>query len=186
MYIQVPAFGILCVVLREDYKVEQEKTQDEFPSEMTETQLGPVGAGLSPIPEPSGWDSAYGIDEAAAIAVVPERALIFWELARIIEASGADDVEFRLIRLLLEGELPKRERFWSVRPIGRFQDSGLVPGKEYIYVLARVVDGEETPLMVTNPIRMPLKRAPLEIPGELPSSIDLTHWPFRRALKEED
>jgi len=165
---------------------DHEKTKDGFPSEMTETALGPQGAGLPPIPEPQTWDTAYGIDEAVALAIVPDRALIFWELAGVIEAGAAKGVEFRLVRLRLEGERPKRESWWSIPPLGRFQDSGVCPGIEYVYVIARVVDGEETPLMVTNPIRMPLRTVPAILPGQLPSSVDLGHQPLRRALKEED
>ena len=152
---------------------DHDRPESEFPSEMLETRLGPVGAGLPPIPEPSTWDSAYGIDEAVAIAVVPERALIFWELARIMEAGSDGNEEFRLVRLRLEGEIPERESSWRVEPLGRFQDSGVQPGCEYLYVIARLVDGEEIPVMVTNPIRMPVRRAPTDIPGDLPWSMDL-------------
>lgn len=152
---------------------QSEKTQAEIPSAMLETSLGPVGAGLPPIPEPSIWESAYGMDEAVAIAVVPERALIFWELARIIEAGVPDDQVFKLVRLRLIGDTPKREAEWTIAPIGRFQDTGVVPDGEYLYMVVRMVDGEETPLMVTNPIRMPVRVPRRDIPGDLPSSIDL-------------
>jgi len=158
----------------------------ELPAEMLRERLGPPGAGLPPIPEPSTWRRAYGIDEAVAIAVVPERALVFWELAEMMRAGATEGTEFRLVRLRLEGEVPKRESHWSIEPLGRFQDNGVLPGLEYLYVIARVHDGEETPLMVTNPIRMPLRRAPYAVPGELPSSIDLQHRTLRRALKEGD
>jgi hypothetical protein len=123
----------------------------ELPAEMLRERLGPPGAGLPAVPEPSTWRRA----------------------------------EFRLVRLRLEGEVPKREEHWSIEPLGRFQDNGVLPGLEYLYVIARVHDGEETPLMVTNPIRMPLRRTPYATPGELPSSIDLQHRTLRRALKEE-
>jgi len=83
--------------------VDRERTEQERPSEIVETRLGPPGAGLPPIPEPSTWDYAYGIDEAVAIAIVPTRALIFWELAEIIAAGVPEKVEFRLVRIRLEG-----------------------------------------------------------------------------------
>ncbi len=152
---------------------QSEETPAEIQSAMLETSLGPVGAGLPPIPEPSNWKSAYGMDEAVAIAVVPERAMIFWELARIIEAGVPDDHVFKLVRLRLIGDTPKQEADWPIEPIGRFQDSGVVPGGEYLYMIVRVVDGEETPLMVTNPIRMPERVPRRDIPVDLPSSIDL-------------
>jgi hypothetical protein len=140
---------------------------------MVETSLGPEGAGLPPVPEPDKWDTAYGIDEAVAIAVVPERALIFWELARVIEAGATEGSIFRLVRLRLAGETPVRENAWDIPPIGRFQDSGLEPGGEYLYLVSRFHDGEETPLMVTNPIRMPMRVPRRDIPGDLPTSINL-------------
>jgi len=163
-----------------------ENAREEFPSEMTETQLGPVGAGLPAIPEPATWNSTYGLDEAVALAIVPNRALIFWELAGIMQAGTEPDTQFRLIRMGLKDESPKREMHWTIEPIGRFQDNGLTPGNEYLYVLARVHGDEETPLMVTNPIRMPLLSAPYGMPSPLPSSIDLTHPRLRKALKEGD
>ncbi len=161
---------------------EQDKTQEEHPSAMLETSLGPVGAGLPPIPEPAEWDSAYGIDEAVAIAVTPERALVFWELAGVIEAGIAQDVLFRLIRLRLAGETPQRESSRQIEPIGRHQDPEVEPGGEYLYVIARVVDGEEIPLMVTNPIRMPLRRPPRDIPADLPSSPEVLQKKARDVL----
>jgi hypothetical protein len=164
---------------------DSDNERDDFPSEMTETQLGPPGAGLPPIPEPITWDSAYGIDEAVALAIVPNRALIFWELASVIQAGSVEGAEYRLIRMALAGDEPKRESYWVVEPIGRFQDSGVSAGREYLYVIARAVNGEEIPLMVTNPIRMPLLAAPYGLLSPLPSSIDLTHPPLKRALKEE-
>ncbi len=165
---------------------EHDQPETERPSEMLETQLGPPGAGLPPIPEPSTWSSAYGFDEAVAIAVVPERALVFWEIAGVTESDSERDTEYRLIRMHLEGEMPKRESSWKIGPIGRFQDSGVKPGMEYLYVIAGLCDGEEVPLLVTNPIRMPLRAAPSRIPGELPSSVDLYQQSLRKALKEED
>jgi hypothetical protein len=152
---------------------------------MVETRLGPVGAGLPPIPEPSTWDTVYGIDDAVAIPITPERALTFWELASSIAASPhqGGNITYRLIRMRLQGEFPTREASWTVPPLGRFQDTGLLPGAEYLYVLARVVDGEETPLLVTNPIRMPPRRAPREVPGVLPWSLDLSLPALREALK---
>lgn len=159
-------------------------TESEHKSAMVETQLGPVGAGLPPIPEPSTWDSAYGIDDAVAIAVTPERAMTFWELASAIATGpSGGEVSYRLIRMRLQGEFPTREASWQVPALGRFQDTGLLPGAEYLYVLARVADGEETPLLVTNPIRMPPRRAPKEIPGLLPWSLDLSLLALRKALK---
>jgi hypothetical protein len=158
-------------------------SRDIHQPEMTETTLGPSGAGLPEIPEPSGWDTAYGIDEAVAIAVVPERALIFWELASMISAGKAEGAEFRLIRLHLTGEIPKREDFWTVGAIGRFQDSGVQPGEQYLYVLARMIDNDEVPLMVTNPVRMPVRHVP-GVPIDVPTSLDLTRMVMERALKE--
>ena len=152
------------------------------PPAMLETALGPESAGLPQVPEPSTWDSAYGIDDAVAIAVVPERVLVIWELASIIAAGQAETSSFRLIRLHLTGDFPQRESSWSIGPVGRFQDSGLCPGEQYLYVIARVIDGEELPIMVTNPIRMPLRH----VPGEslpLPSSAELTKIAIEKVLK---
>jgi hypothetical protein len=157
---------------------------EERPSEMLATRLGPPGAGLPPIPEPATWDTAYGIDEAVAIAVVPQRALIFWELAEVISAGVPEGVEFRLVRIRLEGEVPEREESWPIAPIGRFQDGGVESGKEYLYVISRVDEDGETPLMVTNPIRMPLTYAPATIPSDMPSSIELFRA-FEKAAKEK-
>ncbi len=165
---------------------DHEKVRDDVLSQMTEAQLGPVGAGLPPIPEPEKLDSSYGLDEAVALAIVPNRALIFWELASEIRAGIEDGEEFVLIRMALQGEIPTRETHWPVKPIGRFQDSGVQPGHEYLYVIARLQDDEEVPLLVTNPVRMPLLRAPEEIPGELASSVNLAHLPLRKKLKEAD
>jgi len=145
----------------------------EVHSEMLEEQLGPSDAGLAPIPEPQTWEILYGLDEATAIAVVPERALIFWELARVIQSGIEKDVKFSLVRMRLDGEQPSREKSWPVGPVGRFQDSGLEPGKEYIWAVSRVTDGKETPLLVTNPVRMPIRTLSSEISGPLPSSIEL-------------
>lgn len=157
---------------------------EERPSEMLETRLGPAGAGLPPIPEPSAWDAAYGFDEAVAIAIVPQRALVFWELAEVISAGVPESVEFRLVRIRLEGEIPQREESWPIAPIGRFQDGGVESGKEYLYVISRVDEDGETPLMVTNPIRMPLTYAPATIPSDMPSSIELFRA-FEKAKKEK-
>lgn len=159
------------------------ESRDPHQPEMIETALGPSGGGLPEIPEPSGWDTAYGIDEAVAIAVVPERALIFWELASIISAGKDEDAEFRLIRLHLAGEVPRREDTWSVGAIGRFQDSGVQPGEQYLYVLARIIENDEVPLMVTNPIKMPVRHVP-GVPIDVPTSLDLTRMVIERALKE--
>lgn len=163
----------------------KEERLEEHKPDILETQLGPADAGLPEIPEPSEYDSSYGIDEAVAIPVTPHRALIFWELAGLISTGEHQGKEFRLIRLRLEGEKPLREAHYGIEAIGRFQDSGVKPGKEYLYVIARVDGGEETPLMVTNPIRMPLDYIPGRIPGEFPSSIDLTVPAIKRALREE-
>jgi len=132
-----------------------EKRDSEGRLEMTETRLGPSDAGLPPIPEPADWDTSYGIDEAVAIAITPDRALIFWELAQIIEAGIPSGTEFRLVRLKLHGEIPSREGSWPIPPLGRFQDSGLEPDTDYLYVVVRITNGEETPILVTNPIRTP-------------------------------
>jgi len=161
----------------------KEDTQAGHPPAMLETALGPEQVGLPEIPEPSVWDTAYGIDEAVAIAIVPERALIFWELATAIAVGQTDGVEFRLIRLHLHGEIPQRQDAWTIGPIGRFQDSGVQPGDQYLYVIARVEKGEEIPLMVTNPIRMPVRHVP-GVPIDVPSSLDLTKMVIQRALKE--
>jgi len=152
---------------------DQHKDIAEVHSEMLEEQLGPSDSGLAPIPEPQTWDTAYGLDEATAIAVVPERALVFWELARVIQAGIEDGAEFSLVRMRLDGEQPSREKSWPVGPIGRFQDSGLEPGREYIWAISRVTDGKETPLLVTNPVRMPIRTLSSELSGRLPSSIEL-------------
>ena len=157
------------------------ENQTGHPHAMLETALGKDEFGLTEIPEPSAWDSAYGIDEAVAIAVVPERALVFWELASMILAGRAESTEFRLVRLHLAGEIPQREESWSVGAIGRFQDSNVQSGEHYLYVLARMDDGEEIPLMVTNPIQMPIKHVPAE--KSLPSSIDLSKTAIERALR---
>lgn len=164
--------------------MEEREISEGRPFEMLETPLGPVGAGLPRIPEPSTWDTAYGIDEAVAIAVVPDRALIFWELAGIISAGIPENAEFRLVRVRLEGEVPEREEHWRIDPIGRFQDNGVESGREYLYVIARVDEDGETPLMVTNPIRMPLTYAPASIPSDMPSSIELFKA-FEKAKKEK-
>lgn len=156
--------------------------KEKSPAELIQAERDLSGGGLPPIPEPSTWDTAYGIDEAVAIAVVPERALIFWELAQLISAGQAATSEFRLIRLHLEGEIPLREASWPVGAIGRFQDSGLEPGHQYLYVIARISDGEEIPIMVTNPIQTPLRHVRFET-MELPSSIDLSTAALYRALK---
>ncbi|HDS30921.1 MAG TPA: hypothetical protein ENN67_07765 [Firmicutes bacterium] len=161
-----------------------EKTKEEHPSAMVETTLGPEGAGLPPIPEPESWDTSYGIDEAVAIAVVPERAMIFWELARVIESGASEGSDFRLVRYRLAGEKPVRETAWGIPPKGRFQDSRLEPGSEYLYIIARVNDGEETPLLVTNPIRMPMRIASRDIPGDLPTSIDLGKFGVRELKRK--
>jgi hypothetical protein len=148
---------------------------------MLETALGLDCFGMPEIPEPSKWDSAYGIDEAVAIAVAPERALIFWELASMIAAGKADGTDFRLVRLRLAGEIPDRDASWPITAIGRFQDSDLTPGEHYLYVIARLFEGEEVPLMVTNPILMPIRH----VPGDegQPSSIDLSKTVIERALR---
>jgi hypothetical protein len=148
---------------------------------MIETELGLDAFGMPEIPEPSKWDSAYGIDEAVAIAIVPERALIFWELASMIAAGKADGAEFRLVRLRLAGEIPDREMSWPIMAIGRFQDSGLTPGEHYLYVIARLFDGEEIPLMVTNPVLMPIRH--IKDYERQPSSIDLSKGMIERALR---
>ena len=158
----------------------------EHPPDILETQLGPVGAGLPSIPTPSEWPSAYGFDEAVAIAVVPERALVFWELAGEIRSGTPDNPDFRLTRLRLKGETPTKEKSWPVGPIGRFQDSGVEPGQEYLYVIARHSDKDDTPLLVTNPIRMPIRSVPGSTPSDLLSSLDLHQDPLKRALREED
>jgi len=166
--------------------VDKEKKIAEHSQGVLDThQLGPEGAGLPSIPEPSEWPSSYGIDEAVAIAVVPERALIFWELAGLIECGIPEGACFRLVRIRLIGETPKREEWWPVGPIGRFQDSGLQPGSEYIYVIARFTVDDETPILVTNPIRMPVRAAPGEMRTDLPSSIDLGSWFIKRVSKRE-
>lgn len=164
----------------------KDKEKSDLPQGVLQTRPGPVGAGLPAIPEPSEWPSSYGIDEAVAIAVVPERAMIFWELASVIESGIPDGTGFHLVRLKLHGEIPKRENWWHVEPVGRFQDSGLEPGSEYIYMIARVADGEEIPVLVTNPIRMPVRIAPEHPPADLPSSIDLAKLSLKAAGKEED
>ena len=139
----------------------KQEMHTEHQPEMLETALGAAKSGLPEIPEPSGWDSAYGIDEAVAIAVVPERALIFWELAGMIASGHAEGDEFKLIRLHLTGDIPVRQETWPVGAVGRFQDSGVHPGEQYLYVLAlRIFQGEEIPLMVTNPVRMPIRYLP--------------------------
>jgi len=151
---------------------------------MLEEQLGPPGAGLPEIPDPSKWDESCGIDEAAAIAVTPYRALIFWELATIISANRHHDNEFVLTRLRLDGDNTHREQSYPINAIGRFQDSDVKPGLEYLYVISMASSGEETPILVTNPIRLPLTRIPGGIPYELPSSIDLANPIIRKALSE--
>jgi hypothetical protein len=160
----------------------KEETQGGHPSAMLETALGSVETGLAEIPEPSQWDSAYGIDEAVAIAIVPERALVFWELAGMIASGHAEGTDFRLIRLHLTGKIPVREDTWPVEAVGRFQDGGLSPGEQYLYVLARMFEGEEVPLMVTNPIRMPIRHLPGPAGG--PSSIDLSKTAIQHVLKK--
>lgn len=166
--------------------MDEENKNTGHPPDVLETQLGPIGAGLPSIPEPSEWPSVYGIDEATAIAVVPERSLVFWELAGLIERGIPEGTVFRLIRIRLLGETPEREKYWHVDPVGRFQDSELEPGSEYIYVIARYVDGEETPILVTNPIRMPVRVAPEDLPSKLPGSIDLSRWFKKGVLKGEE
>jgi len=152
---------------------EQNGVKSDAHHEMPEEQLGPGGEGLPAIPEPHLWDSAYGLDEATAIAIVPERTLIFWELARVIEAGIDDGTEFRLTRMRLEGEVPTSEKSWPIEPVGRFQDSGLTPGAEYLWVISRVSDDCDTPLLATNPVRMPIRTTPSDTPGRPPTSIDL-------------
>jgi hypothetical protein len=158
-----------------------DKTQPGDNPSMLETELGLDAFGMPEIPEPSKWDSAYGIDEAVAIPIVPERALIFWELASMIAAGKAEGAAFRLVRLILAGEIPQRDMSWPVTAIGRFQDSGLTPGEHYLYVIARVFEGEEIPLMVTNPILMPIRHTPGD--EQQPSSIDLSKTVIERALR---
>ena len=160
----------------------KEETLAEHQPEMLETVLGSAETGLAEIPEPSLWDSAYGIDEAVAIAIVPERALVFWELAGMIASGHADSEDYRLIRLHLKGDIPVRQETWPVGPVGRFQDHGVHPGEQYLYVLVRMFQGEEIPLMVTNPMRMPIRYLPGAEPG--PSSLDLTHEAIGEALKK--
>jgi hypothetical protein len=161
--------------------VGKEETKSEEFSALHEIAVTPLEPGFKEIPEPSNWGSSYGIDEAVAIAVVPERALIFWELAGMIAAGRAENTEFRLIRLRLSGEIPQREQSWPVAAVGRFQDSGVSQGEQYLYVLACVAAGEEIPLMVTNTIRQPVRHHPHDI--SMPSSIDLSKASIERALK---
>jgi hypothetical protein len=159
----------------------KEDTQAAEFEALHEIAATPVEPVIREIPEPMHWGSSYGIDEAVAIPIVPERALIFWELAGMIAAGRAQGIEYHLIRLHLAGEIPVREQSWPVEVTGRFQDGGVHPGEQYLYVLASVSDGDEIPLMVTNTIRQPVRR----LPGEsyLPSSLDLSKASIERALK---
>ena len=152
-----------------DQQNENPITNDIVPEETA----GKGWDGLPGVPEPDKWPSSYGLDEATAIAIVPERVLIFWELASIISAGIDTDLTFRLLRMRLNGEEPVHEKDWPVKAIGRFQDSGLEPGTEYIWVIARIDEDEQIPLLVTNPVRMPIRATPSGIPDNLPSSIDL-------------
>lgn len=158
-----------------------DRQHTELPSGIARTALGPEQPGFPETPEPSTWDAAYGIDEAVAIPVVPERALVFWELASMIASGLGETAEYVLIRLHLTGETPVREASWNVSPVGRFQDSGLLPGEQYLYVIARVTDGEEEPILVTNPIRMPIRHVPGE--SELPSSISVPSHVLETVLR---
>jgi len=165
---------------------EMKESEKNNPPEMLETQLGPEGVGLPPIPDPGEWPSEYGIDEAVALAVVPERALVFWELAKLRNVDETSDPRITLTRLRLEGEIPVKELSADVEHVGRYQDSTVSPGKEYVYVLSRVEDGEEIPMLVTNPIRMPIRTVPETVPGAMPSSFGLAKGSMKRAIVEEE
>ena len=158
---------------------EKEKNDEVRPKEMLETALGPVETGLPEIPEPSTWPSTYGVEEAVAIAVVPERALIFWEYPGFV--SQGKEKEFKLVRLHLAGDTPLREDSWAVGASGRFQDGGLTPGEQYIYVISLMREGEEIPVLVTNPITMPPRHLGEVV--ETPSSIEIVRMRIERALR---